>query len=184
MSEESTFSRTILILAAAIVIPVVAVAAYVFFARVPTPYSGQILSVNVYPIHQDLSQPSTVQGVGGQNETYDQVLILADIRIQAISKVPLFLRDMWANVNLPTETDRATAVSASDFDKVFIAYPELRQFQKPPLKRDMTLQPGQQAEGMVIFSYQMNKATWDARTGTDISLDFIHQKPLVLHIAK
>jgi hypothetical protein len=182
MSEETKSYHPWLTILIAFVVVSVAIAAYVYFARVPTPYSAQILSVNVYPIHQDLSPPSTTQGIGGENETYDQVLVLADVRLQAISKVPLYLHDMWANVNLPGESDRSSAVSASDFDKVFIAYPDLRQFQKLPLQRDITLQPGQQVEGMMIFSYQMNKATWDSHTSMDITLDFIHQKPLVLHL--
>jgi hypothetical protein len=182
MSEENSPSRILLIILAAIIIPVVAVAAYVLINREPTPYAGQVLSVNVYPIHRDLSQPTTTEGVGGQNDVYDEILLLADVRIQNTAKIPLFIHDMWADVDLPNESDRSSAASASDFDKVFIAYPDLQQYKKSPLPRDLTLQPGQQVEGQMIFNYSMDKAKWDSRTGTDINIAFIHQNPLVLHV--
>jgi hypothetical protein len=184
MSEETSSSRAVLIVFAAIVIAVGSVAAYMWINRVPTPYTGQVLSVNVYPIHQDLSQKSTTQGLGGQNDTYDEIIVLADVRIQNVAKIPLFLQDMWAIANLPDESDRSTAASASDFDKVFLAYPNLQQFKKAPLARDLTLQPGQQVEGQMIFNYQMPQQKWDTRTGMDINISFLHHPSLVLHVAK
>lgn len=182
--DELKPSRNLFILLAAVLIPVIAVAAYVVINRVPNPHTGQVLSVNVYPIHRDLTQTTTTEGIGGQNETYDEILLLTDVSITNTAKVPLYLHDMWANVNLPDESDRSSAASATDFDKVFIAYPDLAQYKKNPLPRDLTLQPGQQVEGMMIFHYQMNKQQWDSRSGVDVNISFIHQPPLVLHIAK
>lgn len=185
MNEETSSSRSVLIVLAAILIAAGAVAAYVWIARVPTPYKGQVLTVHVYPIHRDMTQPTTTEGLGGQKETYDEIIVLADVSIQNVSqKVPLFLRDMSAVVNLPDETDRSTAASASDFEKVFEAYPDLQQYKKAPLQRDLTLQPGQQAEGQLIFNYQMSQQQWDTRTGMDINISFIHQQPMVMHVAK
>jgi hypothetical protein len=184
-NEENPSYRAAFIIIAAFVIAAGAIAAYVWFARVPTPYAGEVLSRHIYPIHRDLSQPSSTEGLGGQNEVYDEVIVLADVRIQNVSKnVPLFLHDMSAVVTLPDESDRSTNASASDFDKVFIAYPDLQPFKKTPLPRDLTLQPGQQVEGQMIFNYQMPQAQFDTRTGMDINIDFVHQTPLTLHIAK
>ncbi|MGC2547838.1 MAG: hypothetical protein WA426_18480, partial [Silvibacterium sp.] len=142
MNEENTSYRALFIVIAAIVIVVTVIGSYVLINRVPPLYSGQVLSVNIFPIHRDLSQKGSTEGIGGENEVYDQMLVLADVRIQNTAKIPLFLHDMWANVNLPDESDRSTAASASDFDKIFIAYPELQKFKKNPLPRDITLQPG------------------------------------------
>ena len=184
MSEENSPSRIILIIIAAIIIPIVVIGGYVWVNREPIPYSGQVVSLNVYPIHRDFQQPTTTEGLGGQAETYDEMIVLADVRIRDTAKVPLFIHDMWAVANLPDETDRSTAASGSDFDKVFIAYPDLKQFQKSPLPRDLTLQPGDQVEGQMIFHYQLSKAQWDSRSGMDINISFLHQNPLVLHVPK
>lgn len=182
MSEETRPYHPWLTILAAFVIVTAAVAFYVWYARIPTPYAGQIVSVNVYPIHRDLSQPTSIGGIGGHNDVYDEILLLVDVRITNVSKIPLYLRDMWADANLPDAPYRSSAASTSDFDKVFIAYPDLQQYKKQPLLRDLTIPPGQSVEGMMIFNYQMDKAKWDSRTGTDIGLSFIHQKPLILQL--
>ncbi|MFZ0663216.1 MAG: hypothetical protein WAM66_11030 [Acidobacteriaceae bacterium] len=184
MSEENPSYplRAVVIVIIAIVVVLGAIAAYVYFGRAPVPYQGKVLSVNVYPIHRDLSQPTTTEGIGGQNETYDEILVFANVSVKNTAKVPLYLEDMWATVNLPGENDRAPAASESDFNKVFIAYPETRQYQKPPLRRNITLQPGQQAEGMMIFNYQMNQKQWESATGVNVALSFVDQYPLVMHL--
>jgi hypothetical protein len=184
MAEESSPVRFILIILVAIIIPVVVVAGYVLINREPNPYLGQVLSVNVYPIHRETTQPTTVDGLGGQTETYDEILVFADVRIQNTAKIPIYMRDMWAVANLPDETSRSSAASTSDFNKVFIAYPDTKQYQKAPLLRDTTLQPGQSIEGQMIFHYQLSKAQWDSRSGMDINIGFLHQNPLVMNIPK
>lgn len=182
MSEERTLPRTALIIVAAILIPAAVIAAYVFINREPAPYAGTILSVNVYPIHHDYTQPTTTEGVGGQPESYDEMLLLVNVRIRNLSKVPLFLHDMWAVVELPDQSQRSTAVSPTDFDNVFVAYPALKQYQKPPLRRDITIPPGQQVEGMMIFHYQIAQSQWQAATSMKVSIDFLHQFPLVMRL--
>lgn len=182
MSEDNPSYRIILIIIAAIVIAAGTVGGYVWVNWVPTPYKGQVLSVNFYPIHHQFTQPTTTEGVGGQTETYDEVLVFADVSIKNVSKSPLDIENMWAVVNLPGESDRSDAASKSDFDKVFIAYPDTRSFQKPPLHRDTTIQPGQQVEGEVVFNYQLPQAKWDTRTGLDISIGFGNQGAMVMHV--
>jgi hypothetical protein len=176
--------RILLILIAAILIPAAVIAGYVWFNREPIPYTGQVVSVNAYPIHRDLTSKTTTQGIGGQNETYDEVIVLADVRVKDVAKIPLFLQDISATANLPDESDTSTAASAPDFQNVFLAYPDLKQYQKAPLPRDLTLQPGQEAEGQMVFNYEINQAQWNSRTGMDINLSFLHHPPLVLHVAK
>lgn len=176
--------RIVFILIAAILIPVVVVAGYVYLNREATPYSGQVVSLNVYPIHRDITSKTTVEGIGGQAETYDEIIVLADVTIKDVGKIPLFLHDMSATALLPDETDTSTAASGTDFNNVFTAYSDLKQYQKAPLRRDLTLQPGQQTEGQMVFNYQLSKAQWDSRSGMDINISFLHHPPLVLHIAK
>jgi hypothetical protein len=176
--------RIVLILIAAILIPAAVIAGYVLLNREPIPYSGQLVSVNVYPIHRDITSKTTVEGIGGQAETYDEIIVLADVSIKDVGKIPLFLHDMSATALLPDETDTSTAASGTDFNNIFTAYPDLKQYEKAPLRRDLTLQPGQQTEGMMVFNYQLNKTQWDSRSGMDINISFLHHPPMVLHIAK
>ena len=162
------------------------VATYVWINRVPTPYVGQILDVHVYPIHRDMAQKSTTEGMGGQEEPefFDEINGPPNVQIQNVGKVPLFVHDMTATANLPDEADNSTATSASHFDKVFLAYPDLQQYKKAPLQRDITIQPGRGNRRQMIFNYQMTQQQWDTRSGMDISISFVHQPPMVMHVAK
>lgn len=182
MRDENPAYRAPLIIIVSIVVVLAAIAAYVYFGRTPTPYQGQILSVNVYSIHHDMTQPTTTEGVGGQKETYDEILLFVNVSVKNTAKIPLYLRDMWATVNLPDVDEKSTAVSQEDFSKVFVAYPETKQYQKPPLPRDITLQPGQQVEGMMIFNYQISQKQWESATGEILSLSFVNQPPMVMRV--
>lgn len=189
MSEETKSSNAWLSIGGAFVFVVLAIAAYVYFNNKPPVHAGEVLSVNIYPIHRELStgpaKGASERGIAAQGDTFDEVIVIVDARIKNQTDIPLFLHDMWAVVDLAGEEEqRSLAASQTEFEKVFIAYPSLKPLRKDPLQRDLTLQPGQQVEGMMIFSYQISKAQWDSRDGMDITMTFQHQKPLLLHVAK
>lgn len=182
MSEENPSYRAVVIVIIAVVVVLGAIAAYVYFGREPVPYQGRILSMNVYPIHRNLTQGTTTEGIGGQNETYDEILLFANVSVKNTAKIPLHLQDVWSNINLPDVDEHSEAVSQADFKKVFIAYPDTRQYEKPPLPPNLTLQPGQQAQGMVIFSYQITQKQWESAKTMSVSLGFVDQNPMVMHL--
>ena len=180
MSEENPSYRIFLIVIAAIILVLGAIAAYVYIGREPNPYQGKILSVNTYSIHRDITQPTTAEGMGGQKETYDEMLVFADVSVKNTTNIPLYLRDMWAIVDLPDETSRSSAASVEDSHEVFIAYPQTKQYEKPLLARDTTIQPGQQAQGTIVFNFQMSQKQWQSASDVAVYLSFAHQNPLVL----
>ncbi len=187
MSEEKITSKAWFPVIVAIAVAVLAAAGvFAWLYTRPALQTGKVLSVNVYPIHRELGtgpvNGSRTEGVAGQPDIYDEMIVLADVEIKNQTDIPLFLHDMSGVVHLPDDDQRSLAVSGRDFEKVFIAYPDLKQFEKVPLPRDLTLTPGQQVEGMVIYSYPISKAQWDSRTGMDLTFSFLHQKPLVLQV--
>jgi hypothetical protein len=189
MSVETITSKSWFPAVGAFVFVVLAIGAYVWINNKPPVHAGEVLSVNVYPIHRDLStgpaKGAGETGIGGQGDTFDEVIVLVDARIKNQTDIPLFLHDMFAVVDLPDdEQQRSLALSQTEFEKIFIAYPSLKPLRKDPLQRNITLAPGQQVEGMMIFGYQISQAQWDSRSGLDITMTFQHQKPLLLHVAK
>jgi hypothetical protein len=88
---------------------------------------------------------------------------------------------MWGDLETHDgDQQRSLAAGKSDFQSAFIAYPQLVSMKQDPLMRDITLQPGQSAEGLMIFHYPMTKDQWDARHSFAAVISFRHQKELSL----
>jgi hypothetical protein len=154
---------------------------YVWYNTKPPVHAGQLVSITAYPIHRDLSTGSSLGGLAGQKETYDEEIVIATIRIKSQTEMPLFLHDMWADVTLADgTTQRSSGASPSDYHNVFIAYPTLAPKQTSPVLRDTTMTPGQILDGQVIFHYPITGQQWDQRKAFKISVQFLHQKDLEL----
>jgi len=183
--DRNSSSNAVLVILAATVLVVLAIGTYVYISNKPPVHSGQVVSVNIYPIHRELRTGPGSEGLAGEKEVYDQLLVLAEVKIKNQTNIPLFLHDMSGIINLPNdEPQRSIGAGTTDFQKVFIAYPDLVPLKKNPVLRGTTLQPGEQIEGEVIFNYPVSQAQWDSRTGFDVDFVFLHQKDLVLHVAK
>jgi hypothetical protein len=168
------------VLGAAVVV-LFAIGAYVYFGEKPPVVAGDVLHLTAYPIHQESkgSMFSTAQ-VGQADNNFDEIVVIADIRLRNQSTGPVFLADMAALLKLPSEEDRSLAATASDFNRVFLAYPALAPMKQQPLLRDITIPAGANIEGQLVFNYPITKELWDKRESLDLVLSFTHQKDLVL----
>lgn len=182
MSDTNqTGNHPLLVGLAATLIVVCCIGAYVWIDNKPPVHAGEVLSVSAYPIHRELSTGSGLGGVNGSPNIYDEVIVIANVRIRSKADIPLFLHDMWGDVTLSDgSTQRSLAASTSDYHKVFVAYPQLAPQQREPVLRDLTLSPGQQVEGQLIFHYPISGQQWDQRKSFNVVIEFLHQKDLVL----
>jgi hypothetical protein len=167
---------------AATVFVVCAIGAYVWINYRGPVHAGQVVSVSAYPIHRELSTGAALGGVTGGANIYDEEIVIADVKIKSTTKLPLFLHDMYGDVTLPNgDIERSVAANGPDFQKVFVAYPALAPQEKSPVPRDITMTPGQEIEGQMIFHFPITQKDWEARKGFDVVVGFINQKDLVLH---
>ncbi|HVW78188.1 MAG TPA: hypothetical protein VHB45_11300 [Alloacidobacterium sp.] len=182
MAEETNSGkRALLIVLMATIIVVVTIAAYVYVDEKPPVSAGKIVKLDVVPIHSQMRVGEGAQGIQGGMETYDQLIVLAEVEVRNQTNIPLFLHDMWGNLTTSNDNvQRSLGANKSNFRDVFIAYPQLAALKQEPLQRDITLQPGQSVQGLVIFNYPMTKEQWDARHGFEAVISFLHQKNLVL----
>jgi hypothetical protein len=163
------------------VIVLLAIGAYVYFNEKPPVVTGEILHLTAYPIHRESKASMfAAQSVGPAENKFDEIIVIADVRLHNQSEGPVFLADMAAMLKLPTEEDRSLAASTSDFDRVFVAYPALAPMKQQPLLRDITIPAGAAVEGQLVFNYPITKVQWDQRQSLNLVLSFTHQKDLVL----
>jgi len=166
----------------AVVLVIVIVGGYVWINTKPPVHSGALVSLTTYPIHRELSTGSALGGLAGQKEVYDEEIVLANVQIKSTADIPLFLHDMTGDVTLSDGTvDTSTGASPKDYHDVFIAYPALASKQTTPILRDITLHPGQEVDGQMIFHYPITSQQWDQRKAFKITVQFLHQKDLVVN---
>ncbi len=173
-------------LAIAFIVVSIALALYVYLGQKPPVASGEVLASTVYPVHATINNGAGGNdGMAGSSESIDQVIILTKIRIRNQTDIPLFMLDIGSAIKLPDGSEQ-TNVAASDQDmkRVFEAYPSLSYLRADPIHRDITLSPGQAAEGLAIFNYPITKDQWDKLQTAKVVVQFMHQKNLELPISR
>jgi hypothetical protein len=162
-----------------------AIGAYVYLGQKPPVASGAVLTMNLHPVHTLVNSGSGTDGMQGAGEYYDQLLILAKIKVTNQTNIPLFLQDVSSAIKMPDGTEQ-TNVTASDkdMDRVFQAYPSLAYLRGDTIHRDITLSPGQSVQGLVIFNYSITKEQWDQLQSAKVVVSFMHQKNLDIPLPK
>jgi hypothetical protein len=170
----------ILKLLIAAVIVALAIGAYVYFGQMPPAAAGEVTHLTAYPIHKTTNNIPYGSKAAHVEQTFDEIIVVAQVRLHNQTRGPLFLSDMSCLVGLPGEEHRSLAASLDGYDRVFIAYPELMPLRQQPLLRDTTIPAGETVEGQLIFNYPITKDQWDLRRSVDITTSFLHQNDLVL----
>jgi hypothetical protein len=164
----------------AAVIVMLAIGAYVYFGQRPPAASGEVTHLTAYPIHKVTNNIPYGSKAAHVEQTFDEIIVVAQVRLRNQTQGPLFLSEMTCLVGLPGEEHRSIAASINDYNRVFIAYPELLPMKQQPLLRDTTIAAGDTVEGQLIFNYPITKDQWDLRRSVDITISFLHQNDLVL----
>jgi hypothetical protein len=175
--------KTIVIAA---VVVCIALGLYVYLGQKPPVASGEVLSSTVYPVHSLTNNGGGGDtGMAGSSEYSDQVLILAKVRVRNQTDIPLFMQDIGMTIKLPDGSEETNvAASDKDMERVFEAYPPLGYLRSPPIQRELTLTPGQFAEGLAIFNFSITKEQWDTLQTAKVVVQFMHQKNLELVVSR
>ncbi len=175
--ESLTKGTSHIVLAAIIatVVVTIAIAVYVIAGEKPPVATGEILDVWAHPMHE-ITPAFDAAGESVSQSTFDQVLVFTRVRLHNQNKNPIFLHQIMTNVTLADGTvDSSFATSASQYERIFKAYPDLAQWHTPPLSTELTLEPGQTVEGTFVSSFRMAKDQWDARKALDFTFGFRYQ---------
>jgi hypothetical protein len=160
---------------AAAVVVTIAIAIYVIAGEKPPVATGEVVEIWAHPMHS-VTPAFDANGSGVSQESFDQVLVFTRVRLHDQSKQPLFLHQIMTNVTLSDGTvDTSFAATASQYERIFLAYPTMAQWRSTPLASELTLEPGQTAEGTFVSSFRMTKEQWDARKALDFSFAFRYQ---------
>jgi len=167
-------------IAIAAVVVSIAIGLYVWIGQKPPVASGDILTMNLYPVHTLINNGGGGDnGMAGTAEYYDQLLILAKIKVRNQTDIPLFMQDISAAIKLPDGSEQVNVTASDkDMDRVFQAYPTLSYLRAASIPRDTTLSPGQSVQGLTIFNFPITKEQWDGLQTAKVEVSFMHQKNL------
>ncbi len=180
--EELTRGTSHVVVAAIIATVVVAaaIAIYVIAEQKPPIATGQIVAVWAHPQHIETSGLDA-SGAPMPKQIVDEVLVFSDVKLHNQTDHPLTLMNVLTNATLDDGVHSSYAATHSDYDRVFIAYPDLTVPHGPGLSPlDTTLDPGQTVEGTIVSAFKVSKEQWDARKKLDYTFAFRYQPVLVV----
>jgi hypothetical protein len=160
---------------------VVTVGAFLFWMAIHKPpiAVGEVTQVSAHGVHT-INTPIDANGVQTAGEVFDQVLVFANLSIRNQSSEPIILRDLLTNATFNDGIHSSYAATALDFDRIFIAYPDLKGLHGKPLVRDTVIQPGQTLDGEIISSFHVSKEQWAAHKDLNFTIALKFHPDLVL----
>jgi hypothetical protein len=163
----------------AFVVVSVSIAAFLLANKKPPVAAGEVVQIWAHSVHT-LSTPRDANGVSGPTEQFDQVLVFSSIRVRNQSDQPIVIKDLFTNATFDDGPHESYAAGAIDYDRVFIAYPELAGLHGKPLLRETIIAPGQVADGMMVSSFKVTQKQWAARKDVSITVALKFHPDLVL----
>lgn len=164
---------------AAFVVITTGVILFWFAIHKPPIAAGELTQVWAHGVHT-INTPIDANGVQSAGEAFDQVLVFAQVRIRNQSDQPIVLRELLTNATFEDGVHSSYAAGAVDYDRIFIAYPDLKGLHSKPLIRQTIIQPGQVLEGMIVSSFHVSKEQWAAHKDLNFTIQFMYHPDLVL----
>jgi len=108
------------------------------------------------------------------------ILVGVHVTVRNLHKEkPLYIQAIEVKLQTDQELSDSAAVS-SDFDRLLSAAPDIKASAAAALRSETKIPVGGQASGMVLVSFPVSKAAFDARKGLRVLVDIYDRDPLVL----
>jgi hypothetical protein len=164
----------------AAVLVTAAIAIFVMANQKAPVATGEIVGVWAHAQHSE-SSGLDANGEAMAKESFDQVLVFTRVRLHNQGKDPLFLHNVMTNIKLDDGIHSSYAASATDYERVYIAYPKMPVPHATALStNDASIAPGQTLEGTFVSSFRLSKQQWDARKDLNFTFAYRYQPSLTL----
>ncbi len=146
-------------------------------------------TVNIDHLHTDVVETRTVfeshSIVLGAKQSQDMLFVVETLKVDNQLRLAISLDDFSLNLtNAEGQQMVVKAVQKGDLANLATSFPQLQPLLSTPLLRETSLEPGQAAQGTVVFSLPVPKAMWDARQSAILKVDLYHQPSLYLTLPK
>jgi hypothetical protein len=152
---------------------------FLMSTRKPPVAAGEVTQVWIHPVHT-INRPTDAAGVQQSARVFDQVLVFAHLRVRNQSDQPIVIKDLMTNATMDGAIHSSYAASPVDFDRIFIAYPDLKALHTTTLSKDTIIQPNQVLDGLIVSAFHVSQEAWDSHQDMNFNVDFKYHPGLVL----
>jgi len=115
-----------------------------------------------------------------QSKDQPNSMVSIQITLRAVGAKPLYIKTITADLSTGGNSYTDEAASASDYDRYFQAYPDLRDHTMKPLAVETKIPPGSEDRGSVIVTFPVDAGQFQARKSLTVTVEPYDQKPIVL----
>ncbi len=107
-------------------------------------------------------------------------MVLLQVTVSNVGDKALYIKSISANLKTDQGDQSDDAASASDYDRYFSAYPELRQHSTQPLTVETKIMPGAEQKGTVLVAFPVTEQQFNTRKDLNVTIVPYDQNPIVL----
>jgi preprotein translocase subunit Sec61beta len=106
-------------------------------------------------------------------------MVLLQVTLRNIGSKTLYIKNIKVNLKTDQELSDDPA-SPSDYDRYFMAYPDLKEHATQPLVVETKIAPSAEQKGTVLVSFPVTKEQFVARKDLNVTIEPYDQNPIVL----
>ncbi len=121
-----------------------------------------------------------INDVGVVQVSDNSVLAVIQFTMYNTTEKPLWIKEMGAKIKTDQGEFSDTAASASDFERYFQGFPDLRLHAGTPMLVETKIAPGGRQNGTILVSFPINKDAFDKRQSLSVIVTPYDQRDVVL----
>jgi hypothetical protein len=124
---------------------------------------------------------------GGIDEVYvsvqpnqPNIFVPIQVTLRNVGEKTLYIKDIKADLKTDQGSYSDTAASPTDYERYFVAFPDLKEHSTQALVVETKIAPGAEQRGTVLVSFPVTKDQFDARKDLAVTVQPYDQNAIVL----
>ena len=107
-------------------------------------------------------------------------MVVLNVTLRNVGDKALYIKSITANLKTDQGDQSDDTASASDYDRYFSAYPDLREHATQPLTVETKIMPGAEQKGTVLVAFPVTELQFSDRKDLNVTIVPYDQSPIVL----
>ncbi len=140
-----------------------------------------VIGIIAYTQRAKPAAQGSIDGVWfSQPANMESPMVLIAVTLHNVSDKTFYIKAIQAGVSTDKGDQSDDAAAASDYDRYFMAYPDLKGHGSP-LQVETKIPPGGEQKGLVMVSLPVTQQLFDSRKDLTVTIEPYDQNRIVLH---